>query len=266
MKELTNGQAGAAEVTVAPGSLLEAITRVAADPRTNIDAMERLFAMQMQLLELQRKQAFAEAMNRLQTVLPQITQAGVQYNKPKVEGGKTLPPTVRNRYPLIEDIDLEIRPLYTAEGFSVFFTETKSTGNTREFAMTVEHRDGFSRTMTKTMPLDSSDFRTACQSESSTVSLARRILLTMQFNLVKRGVDDDGQGGAQPITEDQVGDLHSLIDEVTSAMKRADPTVTPERVRSGFLKMMGVARVEDILSSDHKKAVQALEERRRNLK
>ena len=262
MKELTNGQAGAAEVTVAPGSLLEAITRVAADPRTNIDAMERLFAMQMQLLELQRKQAFAEAMNRLQTVLPQITQAGVQYNKPKADG-KT---TVRNHYPLIEDIDLEIRPLYTAEGFSVSFTETESTGNSRKFAMTVEHVGGHSRTMTKTLSLDTSDFRTACQSENSTASIARKILLTMQFNLVKRGVDDDGQGGAQPITDDEAGDLHSLIDEVASAMRRADPTVTPERVRSGFLKMMGVARVEDILSSDHKKAVQALEERRRNLK
>ena len=262
MKELTNGQSTGGEITVAPGSLLEAIARVAADPRTNIEAMERLFAMQMQLLELQRKQAFAEAMNRLQTVLPQITQAGVQYNKPKADG-KT---TVRNHYPLIEDIDLEIRPLYTAEGFSVSFTETESTGNSRKFAMTVEHVGGHSRTMTKTLSLDTSDFRTACQSENSTASIARKILLTMQFNLVKRGVDDDGQGGAQPITDDEAGDLHSLIDEVASAMRRADPTVTPERVRSGFLKMMGVARVEDILSSDHKKAVQALEERRRNLK
>ena len=263
MKELTNGQSTGGEITVAPGSLLEAIARVAADPRTNIEAMERLFAMQMQLLELQRKQAFAEAMNRLQTVLPQITQAGVQYNKPKVEGGKTLPATVRNHYPLIEDIDLEIRPLYTAEGFSVSFTETESTGNSRKFAMTVEHVGGHSRTMTKTLSLDTSDFRTACQSENSTASIARKMLLTMQFNLVKRGVDDDGQGGAQPITDDEANDLHVLIDEVAAAMT---PPVTPERVRGGFLKMMGVARVEDILSSDHKKAVQALEERRRNLK
>ena len=249
MKELTNGQTSGAEITVAPGSLLEAIARVAADPQTNIEVMERLLAMQMQLLADQRMQAFATAMNRLQKVLPQMTKAGTTWNKPDKDGKKT----VRWHYALIEDIDTVIRPLYTDEGFSVSFNEEQSTGNIRKFSMTVLHADGHSKTLYKTMPLDVSDYRTAAQSENSTTSLARQQLLKMHFNLVARGEDDDGQGGVQCITDEQALDLETLITEVGAN-------------RAAYLKWLGVVNVSDILDKDHKKAVNGLEEKRRKHK
>ena len=131
MKELTDGQTEGltTNANVAGGSVLDVITRLALDPKVGIDVVERLLAMQLTIMEEQRKQAFAAAMNRLQKVLPQITKAGVQYNKPQTgKDGLKLPPTIRNHYELIEDIDAVIRPMYTDEGFSISFSEIESVG------------------------------------------------------------------------------------------------------------------------------------------
>ena len=238
MKELTNGQTSGLEVTVAPGSLLEAIARVAADPRTNIEAMERLLALQMQLLADQRQAAYFAALARVAAKLMPIVRS-----KPGHFG----------KYAPLEDIDAVIRPILAEEGLAQSFDSIGLPNKEMRITGRLTHADGHIDTRTIDLPIDNSGGKNSAQAVISTVSYGRRALTEMFFNIVKRGEDDDGQGGAQRITEQQALDLEALIAEVGAS-------------RAGYLKWLGVANVSDILDKDHKKAVQGLEEKRRKQK
>lgn len=225
-----------------PGSLLEIIAHFVADPRADIDKMERLLALQERVVADERKIAFAAALAELQAECPQIEKDGRVVVK-NVE---------RSRYAKYETIDEHIRPLLAKHGFSISFDETDAQGDVRRFSATLSHRAGHSETKYKTMPFDKSEYRSGAQSEGSTISYARRALLTMLLNLVTRDIDTDGLK-LEPISEEQVKDLHAMIDEVKADRKR-------------FMDFMGVTDVKDILIRDYVKAVNALESKRRSRK
>ena len=221
---------------------LSLLAQAAVDPRMDVAKMERLLEMHRQVTEDQRRVAFAAAMARLQAVLPQITKEG----RIVVQG------TERSRYARIEDIDLAIRPLLAKEGFSLAFdTEAKDSGLL--ISCKLSHAEGHAETRSLLLPVDSMGAKSPVQSVGSTVAYGRRYLLKMHFNLMERGEDDDGQGGATPITPSQVADLTALLTEVQADQPR-------------FLAYMQVSRVEDILSRDYKRAVTALETKRRGAK
>ena len=209
-----------------------------------VAVLERLLAMQMTIREEDRKAAFASAMNRLEAKLPQIAEHGKIFAKDRV--------TLRSKYAYIEDIDVAIRPLYTEEGFSISYSEEFENvpNGFRKFSAKLLHKDGHSETKYKLMPFDHSDFRTAAQSEASTTSLARRLLLKMHFNLVTRDEDDDGQGLAAVISDEQAKDLEALLQDAKANIP-------------GFLKFMGVASLAEIRASDYTKAINAVQEKLR---
>lgn len=220
--------------------LLSVIARAVADPRMNVEKMERLLGMHERILAEQRKTAFMAAMSRLQARLPQITK----------EGRIVVKGTERSRYARIEDIDVAIRPLLAEEGFAFSFDSESGDGKAFKLSAKLSHREGHSETKFLFLPLDSSDYRTPVQSIGSTLSYGKRYLIKMHLNLVERGEDDDGQGGAIPITADQARDLHALIQEVDANKDK-------------FCAYMGVPDIESILARDFAKAVTALESKRR---
>ena len=195
--------------------------------------------MHQTILTEQRRAAFSGALARLQAKLPQITKAG----RIQAKGGE-------RRYAKIEDIDVAIRPLLAEEGFAFSFNEDATDGKNKVFSCELSHAEGHSVTKRLTLPIDSSPYRTDCQSVGSTTSYARRYLIKMHLNMVEAGEDDDGQGGAKPITQEQADTLRALRDEV----KANGPK---------FLAFMGVPQVTDILARDYRKAVAALEAMRR---
>lgn len=222
--------------------LLSLLAQAVVDPRMDVAKMERLLEMHRQVTEDQRRVEFSAAMARLQAVLPQISK----------EGRIVVSGTERSRYARIEDIDQAIRPLLAAEGFSLAFdTEAKDHGLL--ITGKISHAAGHSETRSLLLPLDAQGAKSPVQGVGSTVSYGRRYLLKMILGIVERGEDDDGQGGSQPITEAQVADLSALLTEVQADQPR-------------FLAYMQVARVEDILARDYKRAVTALETKRRGAK
>jgi hypothetical protein len=221
----------------APMDFLSILAQAAVDPRMDVAKMERLLEMHRQVTEDQRRVAFAAAMARLQAVLPQITKEG----RIVVSGAE------RSRYARIEDIDRAIRPLLAAEGFSLMF-DTEAQGNGLLISAKISHAAGHSETRSLLLPMDAQGAKSPVQGVGSTVAYGRRYLTKLLLNLVERGEDDDGQGG--PITEAQAADLRGLLEEV-----KAD--------RGKFLVFMGVGDVKDILAKDMKKAVNALETKRR---
>lgn len=224
----------------ASSNVFEFLKRACVDPRLDIDKLERLIAMQERLLANQRKQDFDDAMNRLQAKLPHIEKHGKGKN---------------NRYALYEDVDVIIKPLLAEEGFSLSFDEVERTAQTVKFSLEVS-RAGHSKMHYLTLSTDRASanrdgksIRPAIQDDGSTASYARRYLIKLALNIVERGDDTDGIA-EQPITDDQVKDLLSLMDEV-----KAD--------RARFLAFMQVETVEMILKKDYAKAINALEVKRR---
>lgn len=224
-------------------STLEVISRLAVDPRVDVDKLERLLVMKREVEADQRRIAFLAALSRLAPKLPEIDKNGRV-----VFEGKGSAPGMDRKYARLEDIDRAIRPLLSEEGFALSFdTQPTETGKIR-ISCTLSHRDGHSETKQLDLPHDSSGAKNGIQAVGSTVSYGRRMLVKMFFNLIERGEDSDAEP-VEEITEDQVRDLQSLIEEVKADKKR-------------FLDFMGVPELSAILSRDYQKAINALETKR----
>jgi len=224
-----------------PQNLLAVIAKAVSNPDLDVAKMERLLAMHREIVQEDRRVAFAAAMARLQAKLPQITK----------EGRIVVKGTERSRYARIEDIDVAIRPLLAGEGFSLSFDTESKDGKSFLISAKLSHDQGHEETKSILLPMDASDYRSNVQSIGSTVSYGKRQLIKLHLNLIERDEDDDGSGGAQPITESQAADLEAMLTEV-----KAD--------KGKFLVFMGVGEVKDILARDMKKATNALEVKRRN--
>lgn len=222
---------------------LDAITRAAMDPNVDVEKLERLLALQERYLADQRRTAFRAALARLQEKLPQITKMGTIQDR----DGRA-----RNRFAKIEDIDVAIRPMYTAEGFAFSFDSKSGAGGMIEYTATLSHRDGHEETKTLSLPVDNGAGRNAVQSVGSTTSYAKRYLLGMHLNLVTRDEDDDGAGGSgnEPITAAQVAELRARLEESGG---------NPER----FCKWLGVEDVAQVRLSQYGRALKFLEEKKR---
>lgn len=224
-------------------NLLAVIAQAVSDPRMDVEKMERLLAMHKDIMAEQRKVAFSAAMARLQAKLPQINKDG----RIVVKG------TERSRYARIEDIDVAVRPLLAEEGFAFSFDTESKDGKLFNISCKLSHREGHSETKSIVLPMDASDYRSNVQSIGSTVSYGKRQLIKMHLNLIEKDEDDDGSGGAAPISADQAKDLETLIVDA-----KAD--------RARFLAYMGVNKIDEILARDYGKACTALESKRRGSK
>lgn len=229
---------GAGDTTVEPrqADLLSIIAKVATTPNINIEAMERLLAMQERVLADQHRTAFMAAMARLTPKLPEIGKNGTSHH---------------GKYARLEDIDRAIRPLISEEGFSLSFDSLPVEGKIRVICK-LSHAEGHSETKQIDLPLDNSGSKNGAQAVISTVAYGRRALTKMFFNLMEAGEDTDGNS-PDTITAEQARDLEALAVEVKADKKR-------------FFEFMGVAGFDFILGRDYQKAVNALETKRRSQK
>src|SRR5262245_1464824 len=201
-----------ASVSIRETDMLTTIARILENPAMDPDKISKLLDIQMRLLDDQRRQQYADAMNRLQASIPQIDKSCfIQDNSGKI----------RNKFAKYEDIDEAVRPMISEEGFAVTFNEEEVRNNERKYSCTFLHRAGHSETKAITLPLDSSGSKNSIQGAGSTFSYARRYLLKAFLNLVEKDEDDDGNGGSVPLTEEQVRDLNTLFIDATARFDEA---------------------------------------------
>jgi len=219
---------------------MEMIAEAARDERVSVEKLERLMALKERHDAKQAETAFAEAMARLQPTLPRITKHG----RIVVSG------QIRNTYAKIEDIDEAIRPLYSAEGFSISWnTSTESAVPGTRVLGKLRHRAGHSEPYSIFLPNDNSGGKNGIQGVGSTVSYGRRYLLCSMFNIVTVDADDDGSG-TEPITLDQKNQILDLLAETNSDFSK-------------FCKFMDVQEVEEITQDRYQMALNALQNKRR---
>lgn len=176
------------------------LTEMARDKSLDVTKLEALLRMQREMEAEEKRTAFRAALSRLQATTSQLSKKGV------IEAGSR-----RSKFLRLEDIDHAIKPLLAAEGFSFSFDSTPPSGNAVTFTATLAHKDGYAETKTLTLPIDTGAGRSAVQSMGSTVSYARRYLIEMHLNIVKKDEDDDGRGGPKPLTQEEIETLKSEL-------------------------------------------------------
>jgi len=194
-------------------SLLEAISRAASDPATDMDKMERLFAMHEKLVAHQAEVSFNVALAQAQSEIITVVK------------NKTNEHT-RSRYADLDTIINAISPIYTSHGFSISFnTEDCATANVLRVLAVLSHSSGHSRQYKLDAPLDEAGSggkvnKTRIQATGSTNSYARRYLICMIFN-VTTADDNDGNGRITPttgISEALTPQQREKVQKVASAM------------------------------------------------
>ncbi len=221
-------------------SMMEVLSRAAADPKVDVAKLQALLDMQERVQRREAEVEFNAALARLMPKLPRVEKDGVIFNK----GGTS----VRSRYATYESIDLAIRPLLAEEGFSIGFDTDDSVPRMLRITATLSHRMGHGRKSQITLPTENPVISGA-QAVGATVSYGRRYLVCSLLNIVCVGEDSDGVD-LKTITEDQVLTLETLLTDTASN-------------RARFLAWAGVEKLGEILAKNFSSAVKALESKRR---
>lgn len=211
------------EPSLDPMSMMEVITRAAADPAVDADKMERMLAMAERIQERQAKVIYAEAMARIQAEMPRITKSGVITDK---HGA------VRSTYAKYEDIDATIRPLLAREGFSINY-DTEFANGLLIITIEVCHAGGHSEKRRTFMPKNEAPGASSAQNMGGTISYGKRYAVCQFFNIITVDSDHDGVDESVPISPEQVMEIEDLLQDSGAN-------------RTRFLQWLEIEKVEDI--------------------
>lgn len=184
----------------APLSLIER----AIEKGVDAEQLGRLMDLYERMAKQKSEEAYAVAMNACQAVMPSIVRR------------KTNTQT-KTTYAPLEDVIEVAKPIYTAHGFSLSFSEAQGApaGFVR-LECDVKHSRGHTERKYGDFPRDETGFKgtpnkTAIQGQGSTQTYGRRYMVKMIFNIVETDEDDDGNSAGGLITVEQRQELEAIV-------------------------------------------------------
>lgn len=174
----------------------------------SIDVLERILAMQNQVMERNSKADFIAALSRFQNSCPQIVSLKQGHNY---------------KYAPLEDIIAQVKSTMTDCGLSYRFEQSQD-----EKSITVTcvltHLSGHSERTTVTATADTSGSKNAVQAIGSTITYLRRYSFTGALGIVTADQDSDarlaGQAMQEWATVDQTLQIEQLIQDTGSDRKK----------------------------------------------
>lgn len=201
-------------------NIMSVIMQVAATPNVDVGNMERLMQMHERHVDRQASAAFSVAMVSAQKRIKPVTR-------------KALNKHTASTYARLEDIDREISPIFTEEGFSLSFgtADSRLPGHLR-ITCDCMHAGGHTKLYQLDLPIDAAGTggktnKTGVQANGSTISYGRRYLTQMIFNVTTTDDDDDGNSGAPAA-------------EVSSPEPEALPPYPSEKFTENFPKWVAM--------------------------
>lgn len=194
--------------TATPMALLSMAVSHGADMST----IERLVALQEHMAARDAEQAFNAAMNRAQSAMGRISADATN-------------PQTKSRYASYAAIDKVIRPIYSAEGFSLSFDNGETTAELLEVLCYVSHSGGHTRTYRTHMPNDGKgakggDVMTKTHANGAAMSYGMRYLVKMIFNVAVGEDDRDGNRSTPTQMPEDVFQAH--INKIRESATLAD--------------------------------------------
>lgn len=196
-------------------SMLATISRLALDPRCDMEKLERLMALQERMEAKSALEAFNAAFAEMQCEMPSVEK-------------RTQNTHTKKMYADLDDINYAVRPVMAKFGFGVSF---KIVNQAHGVSITgiLMHKGGHREETTMLLPLDKGSQRSAVQEVGSTTTYGKRYVMCALLNITS-GDDNDNDGNAEPqpepmVTPAQVKQIEALLDKCA------------ERTKLGFEKM-----------------------------
>lgn len=223
-----------------PTGMVAMMERLALNPDLPVDKLEKLLDMQIRVREIEAEQAYSAAMARVQATLPTVARDRLNTH-------------TNSKYSRLETIAKAIKPIYTAEGFSISFSEAPSPKeNHIRVVGVLRHKDGHKTEHYADVAIDLTGIngttnKTMTHAEGSSFSYGRRYVTCLAFD-VSTGDDNDGNGAAETITAEQVERLRAMMTEFGVEEPK-------------FLEALQLPRLEDMPSAGFNAARIALKAR-----
>jgi hypothetical protein len=239
-----------------PAAVLMLIERLALDPGTDVEKLERLMAIYEALKAKEAELAYNAAKGRIlkklasikivknRSVLNEIDNAKPQMG---ISGGF--------KYAPLEEIDKYLRPLLAEEDMDLSYSDEPGEGGSILIRGRLKHLPGgHYEDSFMPAPPDTTGGKSGVQAIGSTNSYLRRYVACNIFNIVVVGDDDDGNGGT--IDEAQAKTILALIKKAKVGPKFLKYMKAHSVEEAGSLK----AAVATIAARDYRKAITTLEE------
>jgi hypothetical protein len=197
-------------------SMLSTISRLALDPRCDMEKLERLMALQERMEAKTALESFNASFAEMQCAMPSVEK--------RTENTHT-----KKMYADLDDINYAVRPVMAKFGFGVSF---KIVNHEKGVSVTgiLMHKAGHREETTMLLPLDVGAGRSAVQSVGSTTTYGKRYVMCALLNITS-GDDNDNDGYvdevAQLVTPAQAKQVQTLLDKCS------------EKVHAAFEKMYG---------------------------
>ena len=218
-----------------PDSFLATIERLASRPDIDPDKIKQFMDMQERVLDRNAEQAFNASMMRAQ-------------NKIDLVVAKTWNEQTKSHYANLKTILTQVKPIYTAEGFSLMFYEGETTNeNHKRISVDIMHEQGHTKQRygdfaIQTTGIAGKPMMTQIHGEGSAIAYGRRYLTCMIFNIPTGDDDGNAAGGIEYINEEQVKVIELLAEETNSDV----------------LKWQKIDSLDKILAKDFKKVESGL--------
>jgi hypothetical protein len=225
-----------------PANLLEIVSRAASDPNIEVAKVEKLLELYERIQAKTAEAQFNEAMTKAQSEIGRI-------------GADATNPQTRSQYASYAKLDSVLRPIYTANGFSLSFDEGDSPKPDHVRVLCHVARGGYTRTYHKDMPADGKgakggDVMTKTHAAGAAMSYGMRYLLKGIFNVAVGEEDTDGNDPpGETLTKDQIANIVALITETGSD-------------KAKFLAYMKAKTLEEIPQTAYSTMVKLLEAKR----
>lgn len=200
----------------------------------SIETLERLIALQERWEANQARKAFDAAVSEAKAEIPTIIKNRTGHNS--------------KRYADFAAIASVVDPIIGKHGLSYRFRTQQD--ERIHVTCILSHRAGHSEETTLSGPADTSGNKNAIQAIGSTLSYLQRYSLTQALGLAS-SEDDDGKaaGAGEPITDEQVAQIQSLIVETGTDIPK-------------FCAYMKVGRVDEITADQFPRAIAMLNKKK----
>lgn len=216
----------------------------AVSSNAGIEVIEKMMALQERWEKNQARKAFDNALADAKAEIPIIQKnREVDFTSSK---GRT-----HYRHEDLAEVVRTITPILARFGLSHRFRTTSNANEPVTVTCIISHRDGHFEENTLSAGRDESGNKNSIQAIGSTSTYLQRMTLKAALGLAASDDDDDGQavGRGETISEDQLGDLSALIEDVGAN-------------RAKFCEYFKVKTLADIPAKEFKRACDALNAKR----
>jgi hypothetical protein len=188
-------------------SMLSTISRLALDPRCDMEKLERLMALQERMEAKTAREAFNSSFAEMQCEMPSVEK--------RTENTHT-----KKKYADLDDINFAVRPVMAKFGFGVSFKIVNQANGVTVTGILM-HKGGHREETSMILPLDTGAGRSAVQSVGSTTTYGKRYVMCALLNITS-GDDNDNDGyvdsAEQLVTPAQARQVQTLLDKCSAAV------------------------------------------------